>query len=84
MRMARQRLAQVADTVYRCVKVLATSPCESPSSCGMSTPWYSTDEGAAILTEITAVVETVGTAAIADTLFALLELLEESKVTWNW
>lgn len=35
------------------------------------------------LTQITAVVETVGTASIADTLFALLELLEEAKVTGN-
>lgn len=36
--------------------------------------------GFKILTEIAAIVKTVGAASIADTLFALFELLEESEV----
>lgn len=39
--------------------------------------------GIQLLTEITAVIETIRAASITDALFTLFELLEESKVTWD-
>lgn len=41
-------------------------------------------KSSAELTEITAVVQTVRAASIADTLFTFLELLEQAEVTRNW
>jgi hypothetical protein len=35
------------------------------------------------LTEIAAVIKTVGTASIADSLFTLLELFQEPEVAWD-
>ena len=45
-----------------------------------------TDDGAVPMAhhDIVSVLETVGARAIADTLLALLELLQEAEVSWNY